>query len=152
MHLMRVLARLSNMMRYRDEINKEVSASSVGWHIDHSLKVVNSICETLAKSDPEKYMADENKSRDYVLGKGEIKRGVAESPPHVVPPPIIEPDELIAQLEKAKKNIVLLKQLHPQSYFRHHVLGTFSRDEAKKFITIHSKHHLNIINDILMQK
>lgn len=152
MHLMRVLARLSKMMEYREVTNREVSGASVGWHIDHTLKVINSISGALAKSDPEKYTADENKSRDYVLSKKEIKRGVAESPPHVVPPPIIEPDDLLAQLEKAKKNIVLLKSLHPNSHFRHHVLGTFRRDDAKKFIAIHSKHHLTIINDILMQR
>lgn len=152
MHLMRVLARLSKMIPYRSETNREVSSSSVGWHIDHSLKVVNSIFATLVKSDPEKYIWEENKSRDYVLSKGEIKRGIAESPPHVVPPPFIEIDYLNAQLETAKKNAVLLKDLHPNAYFRHHVLGAMNRDEAKKFITIHSKHHLNIINDILMQK
>ena len=151
MHLMRILAQLSVTLRHKDEVNKKISEVSVAWHIDHSLRVINAVFDSLQKSDPKKYVDEANPVRAYVLENKIIKRGVAESPKHVLPETIIEPKTLLESLESAKKAITLIDTLPKNCYFDHHKMGMLKRDEAKKFLKIHTRHHLGIIDDILAQ-
>lgn len=149
MPLMRNLAQLSVALRYRDEINTEVSSASVEWHIDHSLKVINAVFDSLKNSDPSEYKKEENPIKTYVLTKEKIKRGVAEAPKHVLPAANIESGAILESLESAKKAVILIETLPKKSFFKHKSMGMMKRDQAAKFLHIHTLHHLSIINDIL---
>ncbi|MEP2773983.1 MAG: hypothetical protein ABJH05_17645 [Fulvivirga sp.] len=149
MHLMRILAQLSVALRHKDEINTEISEASVAWHIDHSLRVINAVYDTLQNSEPEDYKSEENPIKSYVLNKKHIKRGIAKAPAHVLPLSTIHPDGILDELEKAKKAIILFDTLHKKNFFQHHSMGVMKTSEAKKFLKIHTQHHLSIINDIL---
>ena len=53
---------LQKELRYMEEhlvdMNKEdldISKANVGWHIDHSLKVINTVFEVLKNSNPKEY-------------------------------------------------------------------------------------------------
>lgn len=149
MHLMRILAQLSVALRYKDEINTEVSEVTVAWHIDHSLKVINAVFNSLKNSNPEVYRPEDNPVKSYVLGNKHIKRGVAKAPMHVLPNQTIKPSEILSELEDAKKAVIQLETLPKKSFFQHHSLGIMKTSEAKKFLKIHTLHHLSIVNDIL---
>ena len=45
---------LKNHIKDRHKKNSNVSQADVAWHIDHSLKTINKIYETLETSDPKK--------------------------------------------------------------------------------------------------
>ncbi len=149
MHLMRTLAQLSVALRHKDELNTQISEANVAWHIDHSLRVINAVYDSLKNSDPADYKSEVNPVRSYVLDNKRIKRGVAKAPTHVLPKQTIKPTEILNELEEAKKAVILFDTLAKKSFFQHHSLGMMKTSEAKKFLKIHTQHHLSIINDIL---
>ncbi|MTI20229.1 hypothetical protein E1176_04280 [Fulvivirga sp. RKSG066] len=149
---MRKLARLSVAMRFKDACNPEVSSASVAWHIDHSLRVINKICNDLQTSDPQSYKFEENPARQWVLKNKIIKRGIAQAPEAVTFDGKVTSKILLEQLEEAKKNLILFETLPTHAFFSHHAMGMFTRDEAKKFLKIHTQHHLSIIEDIISSK
>lgn len=132
-----------------DIVNPKVSSSSIGWQIDHSLKVINSIYNALAASNP----SDTKKTLTFIgrilLMLNYIPRGKGKSPKHVLPPEMIKIDDLKKQLTQAKTNIAAIPQLNKEAHFLHPYFGTMRRDTALKFIKMHTKHHLKIVKDIL---
>lgn len=129
--------------------NTEVSQRSVGWHIDHSLRVMNGICTLVRDSDPKDYKWKFNAARTYTFWKGSIKRGVARAPKQVMTEDEPNIEEVRGYIEKAKKKLAKLEQLPKKSHFDHPYLGVLHRDHSKKMIKLHTKHHLKIIRDII---
>ena len=83
-----------------------ISQSSIGWHIDHSLMVINGIIEQLKKSNPENYKWQFNWNRIFIQSINKIPRGKAKAPKVVQP---LEPATaalLISKLEIAKNSLV----------------------------------------------
>lgn len=140
---------IESLMEFRDRINVNVSKVSVAWHLDHLLKVINGIYAALKQSDPKKYSSDFNISRSTIFILGKFPRGRGQSPQSVLPPENILIEDLLEQLEQSKKNVLTIDTLDKNQYFRHAVFGTLNRDKAKRFIEIHTNHHLRIIRDIL---
>ena len=129
--------------------NPKVSNSTIGWQIDHSLKVINKVSETLVNSDPSLY-----KKNFSFLGKlffflGFFPRGKAKAPKYVRPPEAILKKELISQLKNAKSNIESLKDLNENSFFKHPIFGNINTKRVNRFLELHTNHHLKIIRDIL---
>lgn len=136
---------------YRDSLNQAISKVNVAWHIDHSLLTINTIYKEMKASNPEDYKGSFNMGRTMMFIFNQIPRGRAESPDRVRPPDIITLNELNAQLALAKANIQRFDSLPRKSHFTHPYIGTLNRKRAKKFLVIHTKHHLSIIKDILRQ-
>ena len=63
-----------------DISREDVSARSVGWHILHSLKVIQSILVALKKSDPERYERKFNFLRSVMFALNWFPRGRAKAP------------------------------------------------------------------------
>lgn len=137
---------------HAEVINNSVSQASVGWHIYHSLLVIKNILGAIKHSNPERYVASENKGRDYVLGKEFIKRGVARSPASVTPPEEINDAQIENLFMGALNSVSSIDQLPEEGYFEHHNLGQLKKQEALKFLSIHTRHHLKIIEDIMARK
>ncbi|SHG51941.1 hypothetical protein [Flagellimonas flava] len=133
----------------RDRRNKKVSEVDVAWHLDHSLKTINRICEALGESKPEKYKSSFSLSRIFVLTSGVIPRGVAQSPKVVRPPKEIVTDSLYLQLEEARNNLKRLEKLDANAHFRHPYFKLINKGQTKRFLKVHTEHHLKIIRDIL---
>ena len=57
-----LLNRVENYIEHRDVINTNVSKVDVAWQLDHILKVMNRITDTLEKSKPENYSSSVNVS------------------------------------------------------------------------------------------
>lgn len=133
----------------RDAINPHVSQASVAWHLDHILKTINRIVEVLAVSNPEEYISRFNIKRIIVHTTGYIPRGVAQSPKSVRPPKNILLDSLRLQLQGARENMSKIQGLDKNAFFSHPVFNHLDRDQTRRFLKIHTNHHLKIIKDIL---
>ncbi|QRM88409.1 DUF1569 domain-containing protein [Lacinutrix sp. WUR7] len=129
--------------------NPKVSKSDIAWHIDHSLKVINSVVISLQKSDPNTF-----ENNFSLLGKvfftlGFFPRGKAKAPKYVKPPEVILKEDLVSQLQLAKTNVSTIANLDKNAYFKHPLFGHINKKRVTKFLVLHTTHHLKIIEDIM---
>ena len=124
----------------------------VAWHLDHMLKVINRIHDALESSNQEDYSWSPHPLRLLVFNSGKMPRGRGKSPAVVLPPEVIETRDILDQLNEAKMKWKAIDQLPPGKWFDHYAFGQLDRDDAMRFIVIHTRHHLSIIRDILSTK
>ncbi|MEM9143907.1 MAG: DUF1569 domain-containing protein [Bacteroidota bacterium] len=134
---------------YRDQIRPEISKVDVAWHVDHSLRTINEVYKAMSQSNPEAYQSRIHIGRSLLILMDRIPRGRAEAPEIVRPPEIIHTDSLHLMLALAQENLVRLDSLPEKAFFEHPYLGQLRRKTAKRFLEIHTNHHLKIIADIL---
>ncbi len=130
--------------------NTSVSTASVGWHIEHSLLVINSIMNTLKKSDPTQYKWQFNFSRFVVMTVlDKMPRGRGKAPEAVRPKGDFTAESLKNHVETTIKRLSELNDLDPNSHFKHPYFGQLNLKPAIQFIELHTQHHLAIVDDIL---
>ena len=130
--------------------NLTVSAESVGWHIEHSIKTIDLIITACKNSNPANYQWHFNFKRFLILTIAKkIPRGKARAPKIVRPEGNINQETLALSLIKMKENISGWKDLDKNSYFPHPYFGDLNKKETEFFLVLHTKHHLMIIDDIL---
>ena len=144
-----LLADIENAIQFRDQKDLAVSKVDVAWQLDHMLKVINRITDTLERSNPDAYSSSINAARTMSLTAGYIPRGRAQSPDVVRPPEIIITEDIYAQLEDARANINTLIALDKNANFEHPYFGQLNKGQAVRFLEVHTKHHLKIVDDIL---
>ncbi|WP_396165947.1 DUF1569 domain-containing protein [Flavobacterium sp.] len=147
--LLPLLLRLENHISNFEKTNPNVSNSTVGWQIDHCLLVINGIIGQLEISDPSKYQPKWTFPKFMVFTTGKIPRGKAKAPKVVIPTQVATQEELIAKLAAAKNNVLKLDTFSENQFFNHPYFKDLNVKQTKKFLTIHTKHHLKIIQDIL---
>ena len=147
----RELIQLAEFVPHRDSLNTAISKVDIAWHLDHTLKVINRIYDSLQASDPEAYVLNLNPARILVFTSGELPRGKGKAPASVVPPDDIHTQDILSQLAEAREKVPLLDSLHTSASFVHPVFGRLNTKYAKRFLEIHTQHHLKIIEDILSQ-
>lgn len=135
----------------RDSINTEVSEVSVAWHLDHILLTINKIYIRLNTSDESKYRNRFNFGRTMMFTFNKIPRGRAESPKIVRPKELLL-DTIQAHLDQAKLNLKVYDSLPKKANFTHPYIGMLNKRQTRKFLKIHTNHHLSIIKDILKKK
>ena len=64
--LIQLIHQLENQIDNHEKLNLTVSESSIGWHLDHSLMVINGIIIQLKNSNPEQYKWRFNLKRGYI--------------------------------------------------------------------------------------
>jgi hypothetical protein len=134
---------------HQEEKNIKISKGSVGWHLDHSLKVINSVFEALKNSNSEDYKKQFNGLRLFTFTLGFFPRGKAKSPKRVLPPEIIVKEDIENQLEKAMENMAMVSVLEDNQFFTHPLFKQLNKKQTLKFLKLHTKHHLKIVEDIL---
>jgi hypothetical protein len=147
-NLKTLVNQLESYIANYEKVNLAVSQSSIGWHIDHSLMVINGIIDQLKKSNPEQYKWQFNWIRIFIQIINKIPRGKAKAPKVVQP---LEPATaaiLISKLEIAKNSLVDLETLNTNSYFTHPYFGDLNLKKTLWFLNLHTNHHLKIIKDI----
>ena len=147
--LQSLLNQLESHIEDFEKKNPAVSNSTIGWQIDHSLLVINSIIEQLKISNPENYKWTFNKYRILIGITNTIPRGKVRVPKSVKPIDIATLEDLNTKLEMAKKNISDMESLPAKSYFTHPFFGDLKLKSTIWFLKLHTKHHLKIIVDIL---
>lgn len=140
---------IAYLIQFKDVLSTNVSKAPIAWHLDHSLKVINKIHDVLRDSDPTVYEKRFSFSRTFSFLFGYIPRGRAKSPASVLPSYKIKTEEILSQLEKARVNIKDLEVLDQNANFVHPIFGHLNTKQTKRFLDLHTKHHLKIVSDIL---
>lgn len=143
------LVEIESLLPYRDFLSEEVSKVDVEWHMDHSLKVINEVIKYLHSTDPDEYRKEFNFIRMMVFTSGRMPRGVGKAPASVLPPEEIITEDILNQMGEAELSHESLNTAHSQSHFDHPVFGLLDLEDTKKFLEIHTNHHLAIIRDII---
>lgn len=143
------LIKIEKYLPHYESTHTNVSQATVGWQLDHALKVLNSVLAILAKTDPKKYKNSFNFKRSVIFATGKFPRGKAKSPKQVLPPEIIKLEDLLAQLSEARKNVKTIISIDKHTFFIHHIFGTLNKNQTLRFLDIHTNHHLKIVDDIL---
>ena len=138
---------LETKIPLQHQLQTNVSASSIGWHIEHILLAVNKITEATKASDSSNYKFVLKPLKYVVYLTGKIPRGRAKAP-KTVAPNFFDEDTLKAHLEKTKSTIADLENIEKNKYFKHPYFGNLKLKDTMKFLEIHTNHHLKIINDI----
>jgi hypothetical protein len=146
--LITIIHELEANIPSHEKTNPTISQSTIGWQIDHSLLVINSVIDQLKNSNPENYKWKFNKYRVLIQITNKIPRGKVRVPKSVKPVDVASLADLTAKLELAKKNIADMESLHPKSYFTHPFFGDLKLQSTVWFLKLHTNHHLKIIRDI----
>ena len=147
-NLSALLDRLATAIPQLDARNVAVSAVPVGWHIEHTLLVINRIADTLQASDPAQYRYTWRWPRLLVFALGKIPRGRAQAPP-VVLPGTYDAASLRAHVACTQATLARLPTLGADCYFTHPYFGDLRLQSTGRFLEIHTRHHLAIIRDIV---
>lgn len=129
--------------------NTRVSQASAGWHIAHSLLVINSIVSALQKSDPADFKRSFSLPRLYVWFRGDIPRGRGKAPERVKPVGDITPEFLQELATKTRLALGELPKVQKNAHFKHPYFGMLNKKSTTWFLKIHTAHHNKIIQDIL---
>lgn len=144
-----ILAILSSKINDLDRKNTNVSKSSVGWQIEHSLKTIDLVITACKKSEPSTYQWKFKLNRFLILDVlHKIPRGKAKAPKVVQPEGDISKESLQMHLDKVYQNLENWESLHENCYFFHPYFGNLNKKATEKFLALHTKHHLKIIEDI----
>lgn len=144
-----LLDQLESHIPNAETLNPKVSQATIGWQIDHSLKVINGVISALKESDPGNFRPKFNLTRSYFLLVKRIPRGKIKAPKAVRSYEEITVDQIRQQLQTAKSLVAILPELQRKNYFTHPFLGQFGLKQTLIFLELHTLHHLKIINDIL---
>jgi hypothetical protein len=110
---------------------------------------LNQITNALKRSNPDDYKRQFKAARLFVFTINKIPRGRAKAPQIVRPKNDSDLAEITKHLSISKEKLTVLKELKPGNYFEHPFFGNLKLKPAVKFLVIHTKHHLEIINDII---
>jgi hypothetical protein len=147
-----LLNQLETKISHCETVNPEISNGNVAWHIEHSLLTLEGITDFLIESNPDHYKWRFNFIRIVVLTMKKIPRGRAKSPEVVQPKGNINKDSLLTHLSLTRNKIKELDLLSKDKYFKHPFFGDLKRNQTINFLEIHTKHHLEIIEDIIYHK
>ncbi|EJF53351.1 Protein of unknown function (DUF1569) [Saprospira grandis DSM 2844] len=127
----------------------KVSARAIDWHIEHSLKAAILIIDALEESDPAQFKPKFSPTKTLILQMGRIPRGRAVSPDILNNKGEISLGKVPEMIGKLRNLLLSTQKKAEKSYFDHPIFGHMKRNEALRFVAIHSHHHLKIIQDIL---
>lgn len=142
------LDELESFIPQLDVRNEAISASTVGWQIEHDLLVISSVIEGVKRSDPASYKWRFKPLKYVILWRGVIPRGKVGAP-KVVTPGEITPESLQAHIALCRQRLAELEQVRNDHYFTHPFFGDLKKKETLRFLYVHTEHHLKIIRDML---
>lgn len=150
--LERLILELEKNISHHELMIPDISKGSVGWHIEHSLLVLNLVTGALAKSNPGDYKGKFDIKRAVVMLTQKIPRGKFKVPTAVQPSTNFNRDTLEQHIILTREKLRTLKDLSPRHFFTHPFLGDTKLKPATKFLFIHTNHHYHIIQDIVKSK
>ena len=146
--LRKQLDELESYIPHLEVRNDAISASTVGWQIEHDLLVISSVIEGVKRADPAAYKWQFKPLKYVVLWRGVIPRGKVGAPKLVTPGEITQ-DTLQAHIILCRQRLVELEQVEAGNYFTHPFFGHLKKKETFRFLYVHTEHHLKIIREML---
>lgn len=149
MKLYTAIKELESFIAQKDLINNSISSVTIAWQIAHALQVINSVVKVLPESNPKDYKWSFNIKKIIVMTLGLIPRGKAKAPSAVRPTEEdLTAEELGKLIKKVRVRLEIAAKCNPKSFFLHPYFGDMKRNEAIRFLEIHTEHHLKIIRAI----
>lgn len=146
--LQKILTQLENKIPFHEKTDSSVSNSTVGWQIEHSLKTIYQIIQSVKNSNLQEYQWKFNKSKLFISILGFIPRGKAKAPKIVLPDDNITEESLLSSLQKVKSALQEWDSFDKNAYFPHPFFGNLNKKSTEWFLNLHTNHHLKIVNDI----
>ncbi len=143
---------IENKLAYYQKADPAVSTSTVGWHMEHTLLVIIKITAALKQSEPENYRWKFNINRSIVYAFNTIPRGRGKAPQTVQPTAGIDREHLTKTILAARERVLMLETLPANAHFSHPYFGMLNIEATIRFLKIHTKHHLKIMDDIVRSK
>ncbi len=143
------LKELESYLENFEQQNYKISRKVAGWHIDHSLRVITDAVFQLKNSNPKRFVYSFNLRRIVLFFRKKIKRKSFKSSSSNRNFGIITFEELKSQFELTKNNVTTLEKLNQKSNYKHSRFGLLNKEQTCLFLAIHTKHHIDIINDII---
>lgn len=140
---------LEKKMEHLERLQSSVSKGSVGWHVEHSLLVLNTIIKAMDASNPTDYRSTFSFAKHYVLTFRKIPRGRIQAPKSVRPAEGFTADSIKQHFTTAHSALGKLEAFEKNKFFKHPFFGSLNKKAAIRFLEIHTSHHLGIINDIV---
>lgn len=147
--LVKLLNNLESKIPNSERLNQSISKSSVGWHIEHTLLVIIKTIQALEKSNPQDYKWKFSLAKTFVYTFNKIPRGKGNAPQSVLPAEIIAADNLNKNIQVANDKVNGLTNLNSNNYLQHPYFGKLNLKSTIRFLQIHTKHHIEIIDDII---
>lgn len=148
-NLDKLLKQLESKISFCETSNQDISQVNVAWHIEHSLLTLNGITDFLITSDTKDYKWKFNFIRIVVLTMKKNPKGRAKAPKVVQPQGNINKNTLLAHLSMTRNKIKELEFLSKDKYFQHPFFGKIKLKQTINFLEINTKHHIDIIEDII---
>jgi len=143
------LQQVENYLPLFEKSNDEVSEAPVKWHLLHALKVINATYNEALSSKSANYNRASNFKWWYVSTFGKIPRGTVRAPDTMNPSFDIKKTEIISELNIVKVNLKNWDSLQKNNFYDHAILLNLNKRKLKRFLKVHTKHHLKIIRDIV---
>jgi len=143
-----LLTKLESYIELHQKLNETISGETIGWHIAHSCQVINTITNAIVHSDASKAKPKFSFLYHLIMLTNHIPRGKVNAPNIVIPKNTITREEIVEEIERAKANLQTLASTHQNKYFTHPIFGDLDVRKTLKFFTVHTNHHLKIIQDI----
>ncbi|WP_313098961.1 DUF1569 domain-containing protein [Epilithonimonas sp.] len=143
------LRKIESLLPEIEKENLQVSKASVGWHLEHSLLILNGSLKGLTITNPENYKPKFSIKKFVFLNFGLIPRGKIQAPKQFFPLETPSKEGIEKLLNLAKERFEAVKNLPSKSYIIHPFLGDLDKKNTLKFLALHTNHHLKIIDDIL---
>ena len=143
------ISELASYIPQQEKVNSKITHSTVGWQIDHSLRVIYGIVRQMETSNPNDFKSKFSLPKSIIMLTGYIPRGKAKAPKVVRNENPITEQGLKDLLEKTNEQILRIDSLDKNAHFEHPYFGKLNKKEAIRFLGIHTEHHLKIIRDML---
>jgi hypothetical protein len=149
MILEKEIEHLESVIPHADKTIPSISAKGVDWHIDHSLRALLAMGNATLDSDPRQYRSEFNIKRIILFTLGKIPRGKAKAPDFVIAKEAIELEGIRKKVERSKEMLEKFPEADKHKFFKHPIIGILNKKQALKMMTLHTRHHINIIDDII---
>lgn len=152
MKLNEQVAELESYVPKMELLEPSVSSASVGWQIDHDLRVLSGVLQSIRQEPIKTFQPKFSFKKSIIFALGIIPRGKVKAPKQVNNLELISAETLQDIFSKTKYLLSKWRSIPENHFFSHHIFGDLSKQKTERFLEIHTQHHLNIIRDIIKVK
>ncbi|MCG2792810.1 MAG: DUF1569 domain-containing protein [Weeksellaceae bacterium] len=143
------LRKIESLLPQMERENLQISKASVGWHLEHSLLILNGSLKGLTMTDPKDYRPKFSVKKFVFLTFGLIPRGKIKAPKQFMPLEIPTRENILKLIKLAYERLATAQELPAKAFIKHPFLGDLDMKTTLRFLGLHTNHHLKIIDDIL---
>lgn len=147
--LERLIDQLEAQVANSHLLNTGVSAAPISWHIEHSLLVIDLTLKGMKKSSPGDYRRNFSFWRLLTFSLGRFPRGRAKAPKAVEPKEGTDAQALTDHIGQTRQSLKEFLQLDPLQHMKHPIFGKLNLRQTLRFLELHTRHHMDIIGDIV---